>query len=191
MTRFQRFLLLVAATVLSLALVACGGSSDISSGSAGNDKTTTTTAKGDAPYVSTDGFSAVFPVEPDRQEKAVDNAGSSLKLVLYQATTNTEVVSVNFTETAAAPTGDALQASIDSAIKGSATNVKGTVTHQASVTFLGVPAIDGTITIEAGVIRERVFWVGNKLYILQGLVPSADKPHPHYDTLLDTFTLTK
>jgi hypothetical protein len=152
------------ALAAAIGLTACGGSSS-------NSATTPTPEP--TPYVATDSsFSAVFPATPARSTQNVNQAGINATLTLYQATTNTEQVAVAFELLPVAPQGDAIQASLDGGIAGSAKNVNGTVVSKSNVQFLGQPAEDAVIQAQGSVIRERI---------------SMDAKHPAYDKLLATF----
>jgi hypothetical protein len=168
---------MVALSVAGLA--ACGASSSSSK------RTAPTTRRA---FVAADaGFSAEFPGTPKRQEQPVEQAGVSLKVLFYQSATNDEVVAVGSSTTPVALTGDGLTAALDKAIDGSAANVHGTVSSRSKTTFLGVPAEDGIISAQGNVVRERVFVVGQRLYIAEGITSGVDKPHVAYDRLLASF----
>jgi hypothetical protein len=72
-------------------------------------------------------------------------------------------------------------------VAGSAKNVNGTVVTKSNAQFLGQPAEDAVIQAQGTVIRERIFFSGSKLYVLEGITSSLDAKHPAYDTLLATF----
>jgi hypothetical protein len=149
------------------------------------DSITTTTA---APFVAQDAqFSAVFPVQPNRQEQTVQQSGASIKVTLYIATTNDEVVGVGFAQTPLAPAPDIQRKGLDDAITGSANNVHGTVSSRTPTTYLGQQALDAVITFSGGVVHERVAFFGRNLYLFEGITPNAGAAHPHYDRLLETF----
>jgi len=163
----------------AIALSACGGTS---TGSAA------TPTPAPTPYVATDsGFSAVFPATPARSTQNINQPGINTTLTLYLATTNTEQVAVGYEPLPVAPTGDAIQTSLDGGVAGSAKNVNGTVASKSNTTFLGQPAEDAVIQAQGTVVRERIFFVGSKLYVLEGITSSIDVKHPSYDTLLATF----
>ena len=166
-------------------LLAVSGAAACGGGSSSSKSATSTTRPA---FIAADaGFSAEFPGAPKRQEQPVEQAGVSLKVIFYQSTTNDEVVAVGSSTTPIALTGDGLTTALDKAIDGSATNVHGTVSSRSKTTFLGVPAEDGVITAQGNVVHERVFVVGQRLYIAEGITSSASKPHPAYDRLLATF----
>jgi hypothetical protein len=144
------------------------------------------------PFVSPDAhFSAVFPVPPTSQELPVEEQGISLKMTMFQATTNDEVVGVGF---AALPfhlsDGPSLQKALDKGIDGSAANAKGTVTQRQNTVFLGRQAEDALIQSSLGIVHERATLVDQGLYIFISVVPDATSPTPNYDELLATFRTT-
>jgi hypothetical protein len=169
------------ALMAAIGLTACGGGST-------NSAATPTPTPEPTPYVATDsGFSAVFPATPARSTQAVNQAGVNASLTLYQATTNAEQVAVAFEQLPVAPQGDAIQASLDGGVAGSAKNVNGTVASKSTTQFLGHPAEDAVIQAPGTVIRERIFFNGSKLYVLEGITSSMDAKHPAYDKLIATF----
>jgi hypothetical protein len=171
----------LAAVVMAAAigLAACGSTSP-------NSAATPTPAP--TPYVATDsGFSAVFPATPARSTQAINQSGINATLTLYQATTNTEQVAVAFEQLPVAPQGDAIQASLDGGVAGSAKNVNGTVASKSNTQFLGQPAEDAVIQAQGSVVRERIFFNGPKLYVLEGITSSMDAKHPAYDKMLASF----
>ena len=163
---------------VAIGLSACGGSSSAAA----------TPTPEPTPYVATDsGFSAVFPATPARSTQQVNQAGVNASLTLYLATTNTEQVAVAFEQLPVAPQGAAIQTSLDGGVAGSATNVNGTVVSKSNSQFLGQPAEDAVIQAQGSVIRERIFFNGSKLYVLEGITSSMDAKHPGYDKMLATF----
>jgi len=163
---------------IAIGLSACGGSSS----------TAATPTPEPTPYVATDsGFSAVFPATPARSTQQINQAGVNASLTLYQATTNTEQVAVAFEQLPVAPQSDAIQTSLDGGVAGSAKNVNGTVVSKSNTQFLGQPAEDALIQAQGTVIRERIFFNGSKLYVLEGITSGMDTEHPGYDKMLATF----
>ena len=162
----------------AIGLSACGGSSNAA----------TTPTPEPTPFVATDSsFSAVFPATPARSTQAINQAGVNASLTLYQATTNAEQVAVAFEQLPVAPQGNAIQASLDGGVAGSATNVSGTVVSKSNTQFLGQPAEDAVIQAQGSVVRERIFFMGSKLYVLEGITSSMDAMHPAYDKMFATF----
>jgi hypothetical protein len=132
-------------------------------------------------------FSAVFPATPARSTQNINQDGINATLTLCQATTNFEQVAAAFEQLRVAPQGDAIQASLDGGVAGSAKNVNGTVVSKSNAQFLGQPAEDAVIQAQASVIRERIFFKGSKLYVLEGITSSMDAKHPAYDKMLASF----
>jgi hypothetical protein len=171
-----------ATIVLSIGLAACGGT-------AGNSAATPT-PKPTPPFVASDcGFRAVFPATPQRQSQNLSQTGLSLTMTLYTVTTNDEQLVVGCENLPSAPTGAAVQAGLDGGINGSAKEINGTIVSRSNTTFVGQPAEDGVIQAQGGVSRERVVFVGTKLYILETVTRTLDAKHPAYDRLLATFQL--
>jgi hypothetical protein len=163
----------------AIGLTACGGTSSNSAATPTPEPT---------PFVAADSsFSAVFPATPARSTQNINQAGINATLTLYQATTNLEQVAVAFEQLPVAPQGDAIQASLDGGVAGSAKNVNGTVVSKSNTQFLGQPAEDAVIQAQGSVIRERIFFNGSKLYVLEGITSSMDAKHPAYDKMLATF----
>ena len=149
-------------------------------------QSTNTTAP---PFVAQDaGFSAEFPVEPQRTEQPLQTAGVSLQQIIYVATTADEVVGAGGAIVPVTPTGKALQAGLDGAVNGAATKLSGTVVSRNTLTYVGVEAEDGVVTTtSSGVIRVRVLFKARRIYVLLGITEKTDTPHPDYDRLLATF----
>lgn len=95
---------------------------------------TNTTA---APFVAQDaGFSAEFPVGPQRTEQPLQAAGVSLTQIVYMATTADEVVGAGGAVVPSTPTGKALQDGLDGAVNGAATKLSGTVVSRNTLTYV-------------------------------------------------------
>lgn len=168
-----------ATLAVAIGLSACGGASS-------NSAATPTPAP--TPYVATDaGFSAVFPATPERTNQNINQTGINVTMTLYLATTNDEQVAVAYEPLPVAPQSGAIQAGLDAGVAGSAKNVNGQVVSKAQVQFLGQPAEDAVIQAQGTVVRERIVFIGSKLYVLEGITKSVDTKHPAYDTLLATF----
>jgi hypothetical protein len=138
--------------------------------------------------VATDaGFSAVFPTTPQRQTQNINQTGVATTMTLYLATTNDEQVAVGYEKLPAAPQGSAVQAGLDGGIDGSAKNTNGTIVSRSNTTFLGHPAEDAVVQAQGSVVHERLVFIGDKLYIFEGITGSMSAKHPWYDKLLATF----
>jgi len=169
-----------AALMLPLALAACGGTSSASS--------TPTPTPSATPFVATDsGFSAVFPATPQRSTQNINQPGVNTTMTLYLATTNDEQVAVAYEKLPAAPQGSAVQQGLDGGVDGSAKNTNGTIVSRNNTTFLGQPAEDAVIQAQGTVVHERVVFIGDKLYVLEGITGSLSAAHPAYDKMLATF----
>jgi hypothetical protein len=167
------------AIAAAIGLTACGGPSSTSAA---------TPTPAPTPYVAADsGFSAVFPATPARSTQNINQPGINTTLTLYLATTNTEQVAVGYEPLPVAPQGAEMQASLDGGVAGSAKNVNGQVVSKSNTQFLGQPAEDAVIQAQGSVVRERIFYVGTKLYVLEGITNNMDAKHPAYDRLLATF----
>jgi hypothetical protein len=165
------------------ALAACGGGSK----SVSAIGSTTTTR---APYVATaDGFKAVFPATPKKETHGKEQEGFSIKVTLYSATTNDEEVAVGVNTLPVEPDPAEISGMLDNSVDASAKNIDGTVTTRTHTTAVGVPAEDATISGKGVFLRERVFAVGRKLYIIEGATHSESASHADYDTLIATFAL--
>jgi hypothetical protein len=170
-----------AVVLITVGLAACGGA-------ASNPATSPSPTPSATPFVATDsGFSAVFPATPARSTQDISQTGIALTLTLYLATTNAEQVAVAYEQLPVAPSGTAIQAGLDGAVAGSATNTGGTVVSKAQTQFLGQPAEDAVIQGQGAVVHERIVFIGAKLYVLEGITSSVDAKHPAYDKLLATF----
>ncbi len=170
-----------AAVLIVIGLAACGGATSTSAVTPSPTPTAT-------PYVATDsGFSAVFPATPARSTQNINQTGLATTMTLYLVTTNAEQVAVAYEPLPVVPSGAAIQAGLDSAVAGSATNTNGTVVSKAQTQFLGQPAEDAVIQAQGAVVHERIVFVGAKLYVLEGITSSVDAKHPAYDRLLATF----
>jgi hypothetical protein len=171
-----------AVMLIAIGLAACGSSTS-------NSTATPSPTPAATPYVASDsGFSAVFPATPVRSTHDINQPGIALTLTLYLATANAEQVGVAYEPLPVAASGTAIQAGLDGAVAGSATNVGGTVISKAQTEFLGQPAEDAVIQGQGGaVVHERIVFIGAKVYVLEGITSSVDAKHPGYDMLLATF----
>ncbi len=108
-------------------------------------------------------------------------------MTLYIATTNDEQVAIAYEKLPAAPQGSAVQQGLDGGVDGSAKNTNGTIVSRSNTTFLGQPAEDAVIQAQGTVVHERVVFIGDKLYVLEGITGSVSAKHPAYDKMLATF----
>lgn len=173
------------------ALVAgCGGSTvrytSSSTTTAKKHESTTSTTR--APFVAkAEGFQAVFPATPKRQEQPVEQTGVKLTVVFYLATTNDIVTGIGVSDMPVAIPAENLQATLDASIDGTAKKVNGQVRSRSTVDYLSTKAEDATVTTQGLFLRERVVLLGRRMYIFEGLTQSASDDHSDYDTLLSSF----
>jgi hypothetical protein len=169
-----------AALATAVILAACGGTSSNS-----NSPSPTPSA---TPFVATDShFSAVFPAKPQRQTQAINETGLNTTMTLYIATTNDEQVAVAYQKLPSPPDPAGVKAGLDGGVNGSAQNVKGTIVSRSNTTFLGQPAEDAVIQAQGTVVHERIVFIGDGLYVLEGITNSVSAKHPAYDKMLATF----
>jgi hypothetical protein len=160
-------------------------------------------------------FSAVFPVQPQRQQQPFVAAGVTLTQIFYLAAAGDEQVGVGFAEfpstlttsttspttrttagsrttastrvTPAQTVMPDIQRILDAGVNGGAQRVNGTVVARSNTTYLGGRAEDGVVTAAGMVLRVRAFFEANALYTLVGSASALNAPHPDYDRLLATF----
>lgn len=123
-------------------------------------------------------FTATFPARPQRAARAVGNA----TVILYITTLPDHAVGVNYI---AIPPSASFN--LDGAINGAAKSLRGEIVSRNSLTYLGQPAEDATISSSAGSAQVRVVAFGSSAYVLQGLGPSASSYAHDYKILLDSF----
>ena len=124
-------------------------------------------------------FTATFPVRPHRAARAVGTA----TVIAYTTTLPDHAVGV---------TSVALPASasfnLDGGINGFAASLPGAkIVSRNSLTYLGQPAEDATISSSAGLAQVRVVRFGSSAYVLQAFGPSASSYAHDYNILLDSF----
>jgi len=163
-------------------------------------------------------FSAVFPAPPQRQQQPFVAAGVALTQIFYLAAAGDEQVGVGYagfpstlttattspttrttagsrttatTKVTSAPTAmPDTQRILDAGVNGGAQRVNGTVVARSYTTYLGGRAEDGVVTAAGMVLRVRAYFEANALYMLVGIAPALNAPHPDYDRLLATFQTT-
>ena len=124
-------------------------------------------------------FTATFPAQPQRDERAVETA----TVIAYTATLPDHAVGV---ESIALPAGDSF--SLDGGINGAAASLPGAkIVSRNSLSYLGQPAEDAIISSSAGLYQIRVVRFGSSAYVLQAAGPSASSYAHDYNVLLDTF----
>ena len=124
-------------------------------------------------------FTATFPARPHRAARAVGTA----TVIAYTTTLPGHAVGV---------TSVALPASapfsLDGGINGFAASLPGAkIVSRHSLTYLGQPAEDATISSSAGFAQVRVVKFGSSAYALQAFGPSASSYAHDYNILLDSF----
>ena len=126
-------------------------------------------------------FTATFPARPHR---AARTAGTAT-IIAYTATLPDHAVGV----TAIALPASA-SFSLDGGINGFAASLPGAkIVSRNSLTYLGQPAEDATISSSAGLAQVRVVRFGSSAYVLQAFGPSASSYAHDYNILLDSFRL--
>lgn len=133
------------------------------------------------------GFSAVFPATPQRQTQNINETGISTTMTLFLATTNDEQVAVAYEPLPAPPLSGEIQSRLEAGATGSASKLNGQIVSKSQTQFLGQPAEDAVIQAQGTIVRERLFFSGRNLYVLEGITSSPDAKHPAYDKLLATF----
>src|SRR5215469_4786708 len=124
-------------------------------------------------------FTATFPARPHRAARAVGTA----TVIAYTTTLPDHAVGVTYI---ALPASASF--SLDGGINGLAASLPGAkIVSRDSLTYLGQPAEDATISSSAGLAQVRVVRFGSSAYALQGFGPSAASYAQDYNTLLDTF----
>ena len=169
--RMRRLLLAAVMSFAVLSAAACSSSD--------------TDTKGVA-FVAEDGsFTAEFPNQPKRDAQSQSAGGVNLQVIILTSEVDDGAVTVTYTDS---PVPLDPAAALAGAVQGSATQVKGTITSSSDTTFLGHPAKDAEISLDGGDVYERIFLVGQRLYVI-GAASGKGRPKA-YDRLLDTFKLT-
>jgi hypothetical protein len=138
-----------------------------------------------APYVASDlRFRAVFPKAPSREERTEEVLGMSIPTTMYAADLGSSAYLIGGYEM----TPDA-PFDLNAAVNGAAAAVNGTVQSAQPISFVGVDAVEATITIDdpQATIMVLVFRIPERAYILQ--VISEDDPGPGYDEFKASFSL--
>jgi len=124
-------------------------------------------------------FTATFPARPHR---AARTAGTAT-IIAYTATLPDHAVGVT---AIALPAG--VSFSLDGGINGFAASLPGAkIVSRNSLTYLGQPAEDATISSSAGSAQVRVVRFGSSVYALQAFGPSPSSYAHDYNILLDSF----
>lgn len=124
-------------------------------------------------------FTATFPARPHRAARAVGNAA----VIAYTTTLRDHAVGVTYVALPAAASF-----SLNGGINGFVASLPGArIVSRNSLTYLGQPAEDATISSSAGSARVRVVRFGSSAYALQAFGPSASSYTHDYNILLDSF----
>jgi hypothetical protein len=133
-------------------------------------------------YVLTAGdahFTATFPAWPHRAARAVGTA----TVIVYTAALPDHAVGVTYV---ALPASASF--SLDGGINGTAASLPGgKIVSRSSLTYLGQPAEDATISSSVGFAQVRVVRFGSSAYVLEGFGSSASSFAHDYTALLDSF----
>lgn len=124
-------------------------------------------------------FTATFPARPQHAARTV----GTTSVIAYITTLSSEAVGVSYITLPASASF-----SLDGAVNGEASSLPGaTVISRNSLTYLGQPAEDATITFSAGSAEFRIVRLGSSAYVLEGLGSSASSFAHDYNVLIDSF----
>ena len=124
-------------------------------------------------------FTATFPARPHRAARAVGTA----TVIAYTTSLPDHAVGVT---SVALPASASF--SLDGGINGFAASLPSAkIVSRNSLTYLGQPAEDATITSSDGFAHIRVVRFGSSAYALQAFGPSASSYAHDYNILLDSF----
>ena len=124
-------------------------------------------------------FTATFPARPHRGARTVGTA----TVIAYTTTLPDHAVGVTYI---ALPASASF--SLNGGINGLAASLPGAkIVSRNSLTYLGQPAEDATISSSAGFAQVRVVRFGSSAYALQGFGPSAASYAHDYNILLASF----
>lgn len=129
-------------------------------------------------------FSAEFPNQPKKDVTQNSTAGIQTEVVQYASQIDDGTVNVGYSDF---PVEVDEAAALDGAAKGSVSSVNGTIVSLTDTTYLGKPAKDVEASVKEGKLYERIFFDGQRLYIIIG-GSSKGRP-PAYDRVLETFQL--
>ena len=154
--RIQRPLLVTVMTATALTLVACG---DDGPGKLSEEKVYT--LKGN-------GFSVRIPGKPERKVVAAETSAGAVPVITYISTGDPDGVSLSVLRVP-----EKVKADLDAAMKGIATNVKGTLTNHTKTTYQGFEARDALIKNardadgNKGTVFARVIFAKGRVFQLQ------------------------
>jgi hypothetical protein len=125
-------------------------------------------------------FAATFPGKPQR---TAQTAGT-VTVIVYLAQVSSHGVGVTYV-----PLPASASFSLDGGINGAAASLPaGKVISRRTLTYLGQPAEDATISSSAGFARVRVVRFGSSAYALEGFGNTPASFAHDYNVLLGTFT---
>lgn len=163
MRSFQRVLLSVVTTIAGLALVACGEKA----------------SEKQVHPLDGEGFSVSMPGTPKRSTQTVQTAAGPVLLTAYVTEGDDESFSMSVATLPSTVKGD-----LDGAVRGAASNVKGTAKDTKKTTYQGFPARDTRIvnaqdtTGRKGTVFARVILAKGKLFQLQFVQEGANVKDP-------------
>jgi hypothetical protein len=124
-------------------------------------------------------FTATFPARPQHATRTV---GSS-SVIAYITTLSNDAVGVTYITLPASASF-----SLDGAVNGEASSLPGAeVVSRNSLSYLGQPAEDATMTFSAGSVEVRIVRFGSSAYVLEGLGSTASSFAHDYSVLIDSF----
>jgi hypothetical protein len=124
-------------------------------------------------------FTATFPARPHRAASVVGAA----TVIAYTTALSDHAVGVTYV---ALPPSASF--SLDGAITGAAKSLPGAkIVSRNTLSYLGQPAEDATISSSAGLAQVRVVRFGSSAYVFQSFGRSASSYTDDYNTLLDSF----
>jgi hypothetical protein len=125
-------------------------------------------------------FAATFPSRPQRTTQAA----GAITVIVYLAQVSSHGVGVTYV-----PLPASASFSLDGGINGAAASLPaGKVISRRTLTYLGEPAEDATISSSAGFARVRVVRFGSSAFALEGFGNTRGSFAHDYQVLLDTFT---
>ena len=125
-------------------------------------------------------FTATFPGKPQRRAQAV----GAINIIGYLVQVSSHAVGVTYV-----PLPASASFSLNGDINGTAASLPaGKVTSRRTLTYLGQPAEDATISSSAGFGQVRVVRFGSAAYVLEGFGATPASFAHDYKVLLDTFT---
>ena len=174
----QRLLLVAVGALTAIVLVACGGEK-------ASDKKADTLAG--------EGFTVEMPGDPKRSTQTVQTAAGPVLLTAYVTEAGDEGFSMSVAKIPSTVRGD-----LDGAVRGAASNVKGTPKDTKRTTYQGFPARDTRI-IDAhdengrkGTVFARVILAKGRLFQLQFVQEGGDvkRPPAAYGAFLASLKIT-